>query len=539
MKMKKTLLHPRSLVFGFMTCLFLLTSYPGYSQGMGEGDMVTIGILLILGVLVVGVVVIASSNAAYATALSGKTRTRTVEEVVGEESELRQHFEIKRGLNILLKGESDPGVVDVHTSRYAVLPINFNNILPIPKILVEEGAEVLAGQPIFFDKKHPNVFFVSPVSGEMAGIVRGPKRAIHQVVILADREIKYKDLEAPDLATADRATIRKFLKENGGWPLFRQRPFNILPDSEGDPRDIFISSFDSSPLAGDMNIKIDGRYDAMQKGIDVLNRLTDGKVYMGLDGRNNAVIPAELSNLKGVEKHYFGGLHPCGNVGIQINHIAPIRKGDTVWTIGVQELITLGGMFLEGRYDAARVINVAGNGALEPRYVRTLAGADLSEIIPQEFSDPAIRVISGNVLTGQKKDENPFLNYYDHQVTVIPEGDHYEMFGWLIPQTMRPSASQTFPNFLFKDMKFNVDTNTHGERRAFVMSGQYEEVLPVDTFPMQLFKAILTKDIDRMEGLGIYELVEEDVALCEFVCTSKQPLQAILRQGLDYMHSEA
>lgn len=538
--MKITLLLPRAFAVSFMTFLFLLTSIQvGFSQGFGDGDMVTIGILLILGVLVIGVVVVASSNAVYATAMSGKSRYKTIEQNENGEVETYQHYEIKKGMNILLKGESENRVEDVHTSRYALLPINYHSILPIPKITVEEGADLLAGDPLFYDKKHPDIFFVAPVSGEMAGIVRGPKRAIHQVVVLADREIKYKKLNSPDPETADRETIRDFLKKNGGWPLFRQRPYNILPDSEGDPRDIFISTFDSAPLSGDMQIKIDGRYDALQKGIDVLNRLTDGKVYMGLDGRKGVELPRQLTGLKGVEKHYFGGPHPCGNVGIQIHHVAPIRKGDDVWTIGVQELITLGNMFLLDRYDAQRVINIAGNGATDPHYVRTYAGADLSEVVATEIKDSSLRVISGSVLCGEKKGENPFMDFYTDQVTIIPEGDHYEMFGWLIPQSMRPSASHTYPNFLFKDMKFNVDTNTHGEKRAFVVTGQYEEVLPVNTYPMHLFKAILAQDIDRMEGLGIYELVEEDVALCEFVCTSKQPIQSMLRKGLDFMRLEA
>ena len=182
---------------------------------------------------------------------------------------------------------------------------------------------------------------------------------------------------------------------------------------------------------------------------------------------------------------------------------------------------------------------MAGNGATEPHYIRTYAGADLSEVDTESFNDPSIRVISGSVLHGNKKDDNPFLDFYSNQVTIIPEGDQYEMFGWLIPQTMRPSASPSYPTTLFKDIKYNVDTNTHGEKRAFVMTGQYEDVLPMDTYPQLLFKAILTQNIDRMEGLGIYELVEEDVALCEFVCTSKQPIQKILREGLDYMLLEA
>lgn len=538
--MRRTILPSNGSAVSIMTILvFLASVQPGFSQTGVENDMVTIGLLLILIVLIVGAVAIASSNVIQvAVQAKNPNYQKAYNDDEGGGGPRNVHL-IKRGMDILLKGESDKSIAEVHTSRYAIQPFNFNNIAPIPKIVVEEGTEVLAGDPLFYDKLHPDVFFTSPVSGEMAGIVRGAKRAINQVIVLADREIKYKKLNSPDLASSDRTTIREFLKKNGGWPLFRQRPYNILPDNEGDPRDIFISTFDTAPLAGEMSLKIDGRYAALQKGVDVLNKLTDGTVFMGMDGRKGVEIPRELSEINGVAMHAFDGPHPCGNVGIQIHHIAPIKKNDMVWTIGVQELITLGNMFLLDIFDAQRIINIAGNGSEHPQYVKTYLGADLSEITPAAFDDPSIRVISGHVLNGNKKGENPFLDFYNQQVTIIPEGDQYEMFGWLIPQTMRPSASHSYPNFLFKEIKYNVDTNKHGEKRAFVMTGQYEEVLPVDTYPQHLFKGIVTQNIDLMEGLGIYELVEEDVALCEFVCTSKQPIQRILREGLDYMLFEA
>lgn len=540
MKMRRTILPSNGSAVSIMTIMvFLASVQSGFSQSAVENDMVTIGLMLILIVLIIGAVAIASSNVIrLAVQVKNPKYQKGYKDEEGGDSPLHAH-RIKKGMDILLKGESDKTIAEVHTSRYAIQPFNFHNIAPIPKVVVEEGVEVLAGDPLFYDKQHPDIFFVSPVSGEMAGIVRGAKRAINQVIVLADREIRYKKLNSPDLATSDRATIREFLKKNGGWPLFRQRPFNIFPDNEGDPRDIFISTFETAPLAGDMTFKIDGRYAAIQKGVDVLNKLTDGTVFMGMDGRKGVEIPRELTEINGVEMHSFNGPHPCGNVGIQIHHIAPIKKDDVVWTIGVQELITLGNMFLLDAFDAQRIINIAGNGSDNPHYVKTYLGADLSEINPAAFDDPSNRVISGHVLHGNKKGENPFLDFYSQQVTIIPEGDQYEMFGWLIPQTMRPSASHSYPNFLFKGIKYNVDTNKHGEKRAFVMTGQYEEVLPVDTYPQHLFKAIVTQDIDRMEGLGIYELVEEDVALCEFVCTSKQPIQRILREGLDYMLFEA
>lgn len=538
--MRRTYLPSKGSAVSIMTILVFLAAFQtGFSQSAGDNNMVTIGLLLILVVLVIGAVAIASSNVIRLAVKSKNPKYQKGYKNEDGEEVTRHHHVTKKGMDIHLKGESENTIAEVHTSRYAIQPFNFNNIAPIPKVVAKDGDEILAGDPLFYDKQHPDVFFVSPVSGEMTGIVRGAKRAINQVIVLADREIKYRKLNSPDLTSSDRGAIREFLKKNGGWPLFKQRPFNILPDNEGDPRDIFISTFDTAPLAGDMPIRIDGRYAALQKGVDVLNKLTDGTVFMGIDGRKGIELPRELTEITGVEMHSFSGPHPCGNVGIQIHHINYIKKDEIVWTIGIQELITLGNMFLLDIYDGQRIINIAGNAAANPHYVKTYLGADLCEIDPAAFDDPSVRVISGNVLNGNMKGENPFLDFYCQQVTIIPEGDQYEMFGWLIPQTLRPTASPSYPNFLFKEMKYNVDTNKHGEKRAFVMTGQYEDVLPVDTYPQLLFKGIVTQDIDRMEGLGIYELVEEDVALCEFVCTSKQPIQRILREGLDYMLFEA
>lgn len=514
--------HKRQLPLLLTLSLYLLSAAPLFGQSSVDNDMVSIGLLAILVVLILAAVAIAGSSLVSVAAFQGKNKYKTIERE-GSEEEIPFH-NLKKGMDILLNGASEVKMTEWHTSRYAMQPTNFHNLQPIPKVVPADGDELLAGDPLFFDKRFPDVLFVSPVSGEMAGIIRGAKRSITQVTVLADKEIRHRKLNSPNLETTDRETLREFLKKNGGWPLFLQRPYNIIPGVDSVPRDIFVSTFDTSPLAGDMSVKIDGRYDAIQKGVEVLQKLTDGKIYFGMDGRKGSEVPTELMNIKGVEKHFFSGPHPCGNVGIQICAIKPIKKGETVWTIGIQELITLGNMFLLDIYDATRVVNVAGNAAKDPSYIKVQAGADLSEIFPEETADPNIRVISGSVLHGTKKAENPFLDFYSSQVTIIPEGKEYEMFGWLIPHTLRPTASGTYPYKLIPNLTYNVDTNTHGERRAFVMTGQYEELLPVDTYPQQLFKAIITQDIDRMEGLGIYELVEEDVALCEFACTSKQPL---------------
>jgi Na+-transporting NADH:ubiquinone oxidoreductase subunit A len=270
----------------------------------------------------------------------------------------------------------------------------------------------------------------------------------------------------------------------------------------------------------------------------VLQRLTEGQVYLGLDARGETAPAPAFTEATGVVKHYFKGKHPAGNVGVQIHHLAPVSGSDKVWTLGVQEVLTLGKLFTEGIFDASRVVALAGAELKTPKYVRTYIGANLGELLKDNFANEHVRIISGDVLSGQAKTADNYLNFYDDQVSVIEEGDFYELFGWLVPIDLRPTISNTFPNFLFPDVKFRANTNTHGEKRAFVVTNDYEQVMPMDIYPQHIMKAILVNDIERMEGLGIHELVEEDVALCEFVCVSKQPLQQILREGLDLMREQ-
>lgn len=443
---------------------------------------------------------------------------------------------LKKGFDILLEGEAaktcDEGVV---VNTFAVQPPNFRGVLPIPKLMVEEGAEVKAGDVLFFDKNQPDVKYVAPVSGEIAEIRRGEKRAITEVIILADKAMKYRDMPAPDLAQADRATLRSFLMESGVWPLINQRPYDVVPDASKDPRNIFVSTFDTAPLAPDLNFVVAGQEEAFQKGLDVLAKMTDGHVYLGLDARGAQAPAAAFTQASGVVKKWFSGKHPVGNVGVQIHHTFPIVNDDVVWTVHVQTVITIGRLFLEGRFCADRIVAVTGAEVREPRYVKTYLGANIGELLKDGLSGDAVRIISGDVLSGARKEVKDFLNAQDDQVTVVREGDYYEMFGWLIPGSPRPSLSRTYPNFVFPDARFKADTNTHGEQRAFVVTGQYEDVLPMDIYPQQLMKSILVNDVERMEALGIKELSEEDIAICEFVCTSKQPLQQILREGLDEM----
>lgn len=450
------------------------------------------------------------------------------------------YTKLTKGFDIKLVGEASKKVASQTITRYAICPTDFHGMSPIPKVVVEVGDSVKAGDVLFYDKKAPEIMYTSPVSGEVIEINRGEKRVITEVVILADVEQHSKKFNPPSLA-AGKSSLIAFLQESGAWTLFNQRPFDIVPGVNDIPRDIFISTFDTAPLAPDTNFLVSGKETYFQKGLDVLAAVTEGVVHLGLNGNAGAKISDAFKNASGVQKHYFSGKHPAGNVGIQIHHVNPIKSSDKVWTLNVQDVIILGKLFADGVWDTSKLVAVTGGKVVEPLYVSTYAGAQVGEMISNNIkqNEKKARIISGDVLSGKQVSASGYLKLNDDQLTVIEEGDDYEMFGWLLPLKPRPSASRTFPNFMFPNLKFDANTNTHGEKRAFVVTGEYEDVLPMDIYPQQLFKAIYAKEIELMEGLGIYELSEEDVALCEFVCTSKQPLQSLLREGLEFIKEEA
>jgi len=415
---------------------------------------------------------------------------------------------LKKGHDIKLKGAAEKNFLNASSTRYAVQPKNFVGMSPIPKVVVEVGDEVKAGDVLFYDKKRPDIKYVAPVSGEIVAVNRAEKRSIKEVVILADKEMQYKAFPPVDL-TASREDLVNYLLETGAWTLLRQRPYDIVPEPSEIPVNIFISTFDSAPLAPDLDFVVEGQGMAFQKGLDVLGKLTPGAVHLGLNGKQ---APSSIfANATGVKQTYFHGKHPAGNVGIQIHHTAPLGSGDKVWVLGVQDVITIGKLFTEGKLDTSRIVAVAGGELGETGYVRTHIGANIGDLVKGNVGE-GVRLISGDVLSGKTKTADDFLNIHDDQITTIKEGNEYEMFGWLLPTTARPSVSQTFLSGLV-DVTYEGNTNTHGEKRAFVVTGQYEKVLPMDIYPQHLMKAILANDIERMEGLGITELSEEDIAL--------------------------
>lgn len=436
-----------------------------------------------------------------------------------------------KGLDIRLQGEAAKTIVDApKSSEYAVSPLDFEGITP--KMLVKVGDTVEAGSPLFFDKKRPEIVFTSPVSGTVAAVNRGEKRKILSVVVTADKEIAYKQFPALDFTKASREQIIELLLESGLWTMFVQRPYGVVASPSDMPKAIFVSAFDSAPLATDYDFALAAEQQPLQMGFNVLSRLTDGKVHLSYNACG------QVPQVKGVELHAFKGKHPAGNVGVQINHISPINKGEKVWTLNIQDVVILGRLFLTGKVDMTRVIAVAGSCVAEPKYYRVIAGASVESILGGKLSNEHARVISGNVLTGRNVGKEGFLGVNANMITAIPEGDTYEMLGWAMPRFNKFSVSRAYLSWLMPWRKYNLNTNMNGGERAFVMSDTYGKYLPMDIYPVHLIKACLANDLDKMENLGIYEVIEEDLALCEFVCPSKVEIQQVLRDGINLMMKE-
>lgn len=414
---------------------------------------------------------------------------------------------IRKGLDIHIKGEAARRTEVFEPTFCAIKPTDFIGVLP--KMHVEEGDDVKVGSVLFHDKSNEKIVFTSPISGKVKAIVRGEKRAIQQVIIENDgknESIDFGGINNP---------VEKLL-QSGVWPMLRQRPFATIANPDDKPKHIFVSMFDTAPLAPDYDYIIENQLDELKTGIEVLAKLTEGNVYINVPTDAARHVPTELNNVIVTE---FEGPHPAGNVGTQINAISPINKGEVVWYCNPQDVITIGKLFLTGRYDSSRVIATTGSAMHEPHYYKTKIGADMTPIL--SVGDNA-RVISGNVLTGTNITKNDgFLCFYDSQVTAIPEGNHYKLFGWLMPAFQR-----------------YADTNTNGDTRPYIMTGQFERVFPFDIYPMQLIKACLIKDIDQMEELGIYEVDAEDFALCEVIDPSKTQIQQIIRDGLEFIRKE-
>jgi len=448
---------------------------------------------------------------------------------------MSKDIRIKKGLDINLIGVADPTTSKAALSNvYAINLSDFHGLTP--KMLVKEGAEVKAGEALFYNKSNEKMLFVAPVSGELIEIVRGARRRILTLKILADKNQEVVSHPTLDLPTATAKEIKKFLLTTGCWPFIKQRPYDIIADAATIPKAIFISGCNTAPLAAEVDYILQGKEKEVQAAISALGKLTPGKVHVSVRKNNNA----SFSGMEGIELHKVSGPHPSGLVGTQINKIDPINKGELVWTITPQDLIIIGETLLTGKFNADRLVALAGSSIKKPQYFKTKIGAEIATFLyASGVNDGKFRVINGDVLTGVKTRPDGHLGYYNATVTAIPEGDDYELFGWNKPVFDKVSTTRALTfSWLQPKKKYDLTTNTNGEHRAFVVTGQYEDVFPLDIYPLQLLKACMVQDLDEMEQLGLYEVIPEDFSLTEFVCISKQPHQQIIREGLDLLLKE-
>lgn len=448
-------------------------------------------------------------------------------------------IKLKKGFDINLAGKAEKKTIDIaQPETFAIKPTDFLGI-DRPKLLVKEKDVVKAGTPILYDRQIPEVMYVAPVSGEIVEIRRGAKRKLLEIVILADKQIEYEAFNiytVSELKSLSREEAQEQMVKSGVWVNILQRPFGIVANPADTPKSIFVSTFDTHPLAPDYDFLLKDQKQFVEAGFEVLSLFTNGHIHININA--GAEVSPIFSQIKGVTINKVTGRHPAGNVGVQIHHIDPINKGDIVWTIDPYGVAQIGKLFLQGKYDASKLVAFTGSELERPQYYKTYGGACISKFVENNLKNEHVRFISGNVLTGEKIKKDGFLGFYHHQVTVIPEGDYYEMLGWITPSAKKLSFQRAFGLLSFlnsKQKEYVLDTNTRGEERAFVQTGVFEKVTPMDILPTYLIKAILAEDFDDMEALGIYEVIEEDLALCEFVDVSKHNIQEILREGINLL----
>jgi len=447
---------------------------------------------------------------------------------------MSKDIRIIKGLDIKLVGVAEKNTThSSQSSVYAVKPEDFHGI--IPKLIAKEGAEVKAGEALFHSKSDPRILFSSPVSGKVVAVERGARRKVLAVKITADVTQVYEDFGTKDASAMSAEEVKNHLFTAGCWPFIKQRPYDVVANPNQAPKAIFVSAYASAPLAADLDYTLAGKEAELQAAIAAVSKLTEGKVHVSVGVNSNS----PLAKLSGIELHKVSGPHPSGNVGTQIAKLDPINKGEVVWVITPQDLVVIGELLLTGKLNLMRTVALTGSQFSKPHYITAISGASISDVTVNNLNDNNTRIISGNVLSGKEVKAAEFLGYYDNQITAIPEGDDYEFFGWNKPIFNKISTSRALTfSWLTPKKKYDLNTNTNGEHRAFVVTGSYEEVFPLDIYPMQLLKAFMYKDLDEMEALGGYEVAPEDFALTEFVCVSKQPHQKIIREGLDLMREE-
>ena len=447
---------------------------------------------------------------------------------------MSKDIRIKKGLDIKLVGEALQTTNELPVKgMFALKPQDFHGI--IPKLIVKEGAEVKAGESVFYSKSDDRILFPSPVSGKVTEIIRGAKRKIVSIKIAADGKQSFKDFGKQDPDKLSAEEVKNHLLKTGCWPFIKQRPYDVIADPNQTPKSIFVSAYASSPLAANFDYTLAGKEKELQAALTAISKLTAGSVHVSVGKGSNS----PFSELKNIELHKVSGPHPIGNVSTQISQIDPLNKGEVVWVINPHDLLIVGELLITGKFNFTRTLALTGSQFQNPSYVSVVAGASISNVVANNIINDHTRIISGNVLSGTQVSEDDLLGYYDNQITAIPEGDDYEFFGWNKPvfNKISPSRALTF-SWLTPNKKYDLNTNTNGEHRAFVVTGSYENVFTLDIYQLQFLKACMYQDLDEMENLGGYEVAPEDFALTEFICVSKQPHQKIVREGLDLMKEE-
>lgn len=449
---------------------------------------------------------------------------------------MKRIYKLKKGLDFALEGKAEPVLTEAPASAvYGVRPPDFPGI--VPRLAVKAGDKVKAGDTLFVDKRTERVAVVSPVSGAVQNIVRGERRKILAIEIAADATQEYRthDVAAIDGAAPDE--VVDLLLASGLFALFRQRPYDVVPDPATKPRGIFISAFSKMPLAADFTFVAEGREDDFKAGVRLLARVAP--VHVGISPRqvNTALLPIPEASVS-----IFDGPNPCGNVGVQISHVAPVCKGETVWTVAPEVVCFIGEFARTGRVQLRRRVAVAGSRIKEPRYVNVTMGARVADVVGDNLkpADTHTRIIDGNPLVGAPTEADAYLSAQATEICAIPEGDdRHELFGWIMPRLGDFSVNRSYFSWLLgKKRRYDLDCRIKGGERHMIMSGEYDRVLPMDIYGEYLIKAIITGDIDRQEALGIYEVAPEDFAVAEFVCSSKLELQRIVREGLDVLMKE-
>lgn len=444
-------------------------------------------------------------------------------------------YKIKKGLDLKLEGEASSTLVELAQSEeYAVMPTDFPGIMP--RTVVKEGDKVLAGDALFVDKATERIKFVSPVSGTVIGVERGERRKLLRFRVKADKEQVYKDFGVNDASKFSGEEMKQLLLESGLFAFLRQRPYDVIATPTDQPKAIFISTFSKMPLAADFSFVSKGQEADFKEGVKALSRIT--KVHLGI---SPAQINSELLPVSEAEVSVFDGPNPSGNVGVHINHVAPVNKGEVVWTLGADLTIVLGRLLRTGKLQLKRRIAVAGSQVKEPRYVETFIGTPLCDVLKGQLETTEhVRIINGNPFVGYKSEIDDFLGAFSTEVCAIPEGDNVdEAFGWIAPRLNDYSTSHSYFSWLLgKNRAYNLDCRIKGGERHMIMSAEYEKVFPMDIYPSYLVKAIIAGDIDRQEALGMYEVAPEDFAVAEFIDSSKLELQRIVREGLEVLRKE-